>query len=81
METKSVNCLTRSLHHWHKYGGIIMYDGNHAIVWGGNREYIDPFELDDYIDAKSYGFDYFINAHSDFLNNEEIEILKRYFET
>lgn len=78
---KEINCLTRSLYHWDRYGGSIMYDGNHAKIHGGKMEYIDPFELADYIDAKSYGIDYFLSAHSDFLNEEEIEILNRYFES
>lgn len=77
---KKSNCLTRSLHHWNKHGGIICYDGNHATVIRSEREYIDIYDLSGYTDALGYGIDYFLSAHSDFLNEEEIEILKRYFE-
>ena len=77
---KKSNCLTRSLHHWNKYGGYIIYDGNHAKVIGGSRFYEDSHESDYSIDIKREGIDYFLSAHSDFLNEEEIEILKRYFE-
>jgi len=78
---KSVNCLTRCLWHWEKYGGIICYDGNHATVIRSYRHYNDHAEMGaNLADIKTYGIDYFLSAHSDFLNNEEIEILKRYFE-
>jgi len=78
---KAVNCLTRCLWHWDKYGGIICYDGNHATVINSDRHYHDNTEIGaNLADIKTYGLDYFLSAHSDFLNEEEIEILKRYFE-
>jgi len=77
---KSVNCLTRSLWHWSKYRGTIVYDGNHAEVIGGDRYYHDDTYTDLCLDIKSYGIGYFLNAHYEYLNEEEIEILKRYFE-
>jgi hypothetical protein len=74
---KSSNCLTRSLHHWNQYGGVIIYDSDHAKVVGGKRKYHDiPVQGDD---IKEYGINYFLSAHKDFLNEEEIEILNRYF--
>jgi len=76
---KSVNCLTRCLWHWEKYGGIIIYDSNHATVINSDRHYHDHVEMYSTLDIKDYGIDYFLSAHSEFLNNEEIEILKRYF--
>ena len=77
---KASNCLTRCLWHWNKYGGVICYDGNHATVIRSEREYIDIYDLNGYTDALGYGIDYFLSAHKDFLNNEEIEILTKYFE-
>lgn len=78
---KASNCLTRCLHHWEKYGGQIIYDSNHASVINSGRHYNDHAEMGSNLaDIKTYGIDYFLSAHSGFLNNEEIEILKRYFE-
>ena len=78
---KSSNCLTRSLHHWDKYGGIIMYGNTHAKIIGGNRYYFDNFNIGDAFDIREYGIEYFLSSHSDFLNDQEIEILTKYFES
>lgn len=78
---KSVNCLTRCLWHWGKYGGQIIYDSNHAAVINSDRHYHDHVEMGaNLADIKAYGIDYFLSAHSDFLNDQEIEILTKYFE-
>lgn len=78
---KASNCLTRSLHHWDKYGGTIIYDSNHAAVINSERHYHDNVDMMCSVsDIKDYGIEYFRSSHSDFLNEEEIEILNRYFE-
>ena len=77
---KSSNCLTRSLHHWDKYGGQIVYDGNHVKVLGGERDYYDSTYMFWSFDIKDYGIEYFLSSHSDFLNDQEIKILTKYFE-
>lgn len=74
-----VNCLTRSLWHWDKYGGDIIYDSNHVKVVTSSRYYHDHVEQFNPIDISKFGIDYFLSAHKDFLNDDEIEILKRYF--
>jgi len=79
---KKVNCLTRCLWHWDKYGGTIIYDGNHAAVINSKRHYQDNVDMMCGLsDIKYYGIEYFLSAHKDFLNDEEIEILTKYFES
>ena len=80
METKSVNCLTRCLWHWHKYGGKIIYDSNHAKVVDSESDYHDHVEMYASLDIKDFGIDYCLSAHKDFLNEDEIGILTKYFE-
>lgn len=81
MGTKSVNCLTRSLHHWNKYGGTIIYDSSHAKVIDSERYYHDHVEMYSSLDIKDFGINYFLSAHKEFLNDEEIEILTKYLES
>jgi hypothetical protein len=57
-----------------------MYGNTHAKIIGGNRYYFDNFNIGDAFDIKEYGIEYFLSSHSDFLNDQEIEILTKYFE-
>lgn len=76
---KHVNCLTRSLWHWERYGGTIIYDSSHAKVIGGKRPYWDHVNQHNPIDIREYGIDCIKSLHKHALEPQEIEILDRYF--
>lgn len=77
---KKVNCLTRSLWHWDKYGGTIVYDCDHAKVINSTRVYHDSTQMTVLLEIEFYGLGFMIKRHSDFLNKDEMIILKRYFD-
>lgn len=76
---KDVNCLTRALWHWDKYGGEIIYDSHHAKVIGGDRRYWDHVEQFNPLDIKEYGIECIKRLHEHALEPQEIEIVNRYF--
>lgn len=78
---KDVNCMTRALWHWDKYGGTIIYDHNHAKVAGGERNYWDHVEQFNPIDIRDYGLDCIKRLHEHALEQPEIDILTRYFDS
>lgn len=77
---KKVNCLTKALWHWDKYGGTIIYDMNHAKIIDSSRESHDWVPMHGDSDLTTHGFEFIKRIHSDFLNDDEIKILKRYFD-
>jgi hypothetical protein len=77
---KQVNCLTRALWHWDKYGGTIMYDSFHATVINSSRFYRDGHKQDNPQNINVFGLVYLMSSHRDFLNEDEIKILERYME-
>lgn len=79
-EGKQVNCLTRALWHWDKYGGTIIYDGHHATVINSSRFYSDGSKQNNPQNINGCGMIYFESSHRDSLNDEEIKILERYMD-
>lgn len=75
------NCITRSLWHWSKYGGTIIYDHNHAKVIGSSREFVDDTIEVKAMDLLEWGIVFIKKSHAEFLNDEELLILESYFST
>lgn len=76
---KKVNCLTRALWFWNRYGGIILYDEHHATVCKGKRVYYDPYPTENMVPLDMMDINRIKKGHADFLTDDEVEILKRYF--
>lgn len=75
-----MNCLAYALRFWKKDSRYrLYYDSGHVI--NSRYELHDPryHVPGEYLPAESYGYDYFLNAFTDLLNQEEKELLKDYF--
>ena len=70
-----MNCLSFALRVWSKDNDYkIWYNSNHCINLPSGSSAIG------FLPAEDFGYDYFLNAFSKVINEDDIKKLKKYFD-